>query len=163
MVDIPYMDPMSYIYLMRLCSKCFAIRNRSAVLRGEAARRLVLCELKGNLLQRTSMLSNLTDKNREKDGTSGIWYSRYVMLVFRTWTFGKLENHWFLPSFAQVKCVRVALKDGEGNGRPKPMRIYGFHGEKVENLGNCRGVKGIIKLSWNNIFFIFSHQDVSIE
>ena len=26
-----------------------------------------------------------------------------------------------------------------------------------------RGVKGIIKLSWKNIFFIFSHQDVSIE
>ena len=63
---------MSYIYLMRLCSKCFAIRIRSAVLRGEAARRLVLCELKGNLLPRTSMLSNLTDKNGEKDGNTGI-------------------------------------------------------------------------------------------
>ncbi len=56
---------------------------------------------------------------------------------------------------AQVKCVRVALKDRERTGRPKPMRIYGFHGLVSSKVQPERKTKP----EQNP----FSNQDVSIE
>ena len=111
------------------------------------------------------MFQSLLAKIVKKDGFKPVylcWFLGHEM----TWTFGKLENHGFLPS----ELLR--------SGQMRPRCVKGWWREwktkTYENLWvswrkgvafgeKVGGVKGMIKLSWNNIFFIFSHQDVSIE
>jgi len=61
----------------------------------------------------------------------------------------------------KVKCVRVALKDGEGNGRPKPMRIYGCPSSTI--VANSSGFFDANGDDWDRDTYCLRFDDAILE